>query len=94
MDEKLWQKEFWNQQEAADLLNVSPGTIHNWRVEGLLPYIQPPGKKVVLIPVNAVKEFIGRYTINKKGGDKTRKLDKVKRKKPDVSPTTGKKWRV
>ncbi len=94
MDKKIWEKEFWNQQETADLLNVSPGTIHNWREEGLLPYIQPPGKKTVLIPVNSVKEFIGRYTINKKGGDKTRNLAKIKRKKPDVSSTLDKQWRI
>jgi len=94
MDEKLWEKEFWNQEETADLLNVSSGTIHNWRKEGLLPFIQLPGKRAVLIPVSAVREFIDRYTINKKGGDKTRCLAKIKRKKPDISPTPNKQWRV
>jgi len=94
MDAKLLEKEFATQQEFADFMGVSPGTIKNWRDQGLLSYFQPTGSRVVLIPVNAVKEFIGRHTINKKGGGKTRNLDKVKRKKPDVSPTTGKKWRI
>ena len=94
MDEKLWEKGFTTQQEFADFMGVSPGTIKNWRDQGLLPYFQPTGSRVVLIPVNAVKDFIGRHTINKKGGDKKRSLAKIKRKKPDISPTSNKKWRV
>lgn len=94
MDEKLWDKEFSTQQEFADFMGVSPGTIKNWRDQGLLPYFQPTGSRVVLIPVSAAKEFIGRFTINKKGGDKTRYLAKIKRKKPDISPTPNNQWRV
>jgi hypothetical protein len=94
MDEKLWEKELWTQQEFADYFRVVPATVKNWRDRGLLPYIQPSGSIRVLIPGYAVKDFIDRYTINKKGGDKTRYLAKIKRKKPDISPTSNKKWRV
>ena len=93
MNEKLWEK-LWTQQEFADFVRVVPATIKNWRDQGLIPYIQVPGSRRVIIPGYAVKEFINRYTINKKGGDKTRYTSKIKRKKPDISPTPSKQWRI
>jgi excisionase family DNA binding protein len=87
-------KALWTQTEVAEYFRVVPGTIKNWRDRGLLPFIQPPGSTRVLIPEQAVKDFVEKYITIKKGGDKTSNLDKVKRKKPDVSPTTGKKWRI
>jgi len=94
MDDKLWEKELWTQQEVSDYFRVVPATVKNWRDRGLLPYIQPSGSIRVLIPGYAVKDFIDRYTIIKKGGDKTRCLAKIKRKKPDVSSTPDKDWRI
>jgi excisionase family DNA binding protein len=87
-------KALWTQTEVADYFRVVPGTIKNWRDRGLLPYIQPPGSTRVLIPEQAVKDFVEKYIIIKKGGDKNKYLAKIKRKKPDVSPTPDKKWRI
>jgi len=31
MEEKLWEKELWTQQEVAEYFRVVPGTVKNWR---------------------------------------------------------------
>ena len=94
MEEKLWEKEFWSQQEVADYFRVVPGTIKNWSDRGLLSYWQAPGSTRVLYFSDEIKDFMENHTNPRKGGDKTRNLAKVKRKKPDVSPTPNKKWRI
>ena len=43
MDKKLWEKELWTQQEVSDYFRVVPGTVKNWRDQGLLSYWQAPG---------------------------------------------------
>jgi len=93
MNEKLWEKELWTQQEVAEYFRVVPGTVKNWRDRGLLPYWQAPGSTRVLYFSNEIKDFKDGNTHPRKGGDKTSCLAKIKRKKPDVSSTT-KKWRV
>ena len=94
MDEKLWEKELWTQREVSDYFRVVPGTVKNWREQGYLSYWQAPGSTRVLYFSGEIKDFKENNTNPRKGGDKTRNLDKVKRKKPDVSPTSDKKWRI
>jgi len=94
MDEKLWEKDLWTQQEFADYFRVVPATVKNWRDRGLLSYWQAPGSTRVLYYSSEIKDFRDKNTIPKKGGDKTRNLSKIKRKKPDVSSTPDKKWRI
>ena len=93
MNEKLWEKELWTQQEVAEYFRVVPGTVKNWRDQGLISYWQAPGSTRVLYFSGGIKDFMDGNTHPRKGGDKTRCLAKIKRKKPDVSSTT-KKWRV
>ncbi len=94
MDEKLCEKELWTQQEVADYFRVVPGTLKNWREQGYLSYWQAPGSTRVFYFSDEIKDFRDRNTIPKKGGDKTRNLAKIKRKKPDVSSTPDKQWRI
>ena len=93
MDEKLWEKELWTQQEVADYFRVVPGTLKNWREQGYLSYWQAPGSTRVFYFSDEIKDFRDRNTIPKKGGDKQTKL--TDRRKP-VVPTTSKKdkWEV
>ena len=42
MDEKLWEKELWTQQEVSDYFRVVPGTVKNWREQGLLVLLASP----------------------------------------------------
>ena len=42
MDEKLWEKELWTQQEVSDYFRVVPGTVKNWRDQGLLVLLASP----------------------------------------------------
>ena len=94
MDDKLWEKELWTQKEVADYFRVVPGTVKNWRDQGLLSYWQAPGSTRVLYFSAGIKDFRDRNITTKKGGDKTRCLAKIKRTKPDISTTSNKKWRV
>ena len=94
MDKNLWEKELWTQQEVADYFRVVPGTVKNWRDQGLLSYWQAPGSTRVLYFGAGIKNFMDGNTHPKKGGDKTRNLAKIKRKKPDISSTPDKKWRI
>ena len=58
---KFQQKISLNQKETADIIGVSPGTLENWRSEGLGPeYIKiASGKRGrVLYPKNSIAEFL------------------------------------
>jgi len=94
MDDKLWEKELWTQQEVADYFRVVPGTVKNWRDQGLLSYWQAPGSTRVLYFSAGIKDFMDGNIHPMKGGDKTRYLAKIKRKKPDISSTPDKEWRI
>ncbi len=94
MDEKLWEKELWTQQEVADYYRVVPGTVKNWRDQRLLSFWQAPGSTRVLYYSNEIRDFRDRNTISKKGGDKEKETAKIKRKEPDISSTPEKQWRI
>jgi hypothetical protein len=94
MDDKLWEKELWTQQEVADYFRVVPGTVKNWRDQGYLSYWQAPGSTRVLYFSDEIKDFMDGNTHPRKGGDKIRDLAKIKRKKPDISSTQDKQWRI
>ncbi len=94
MDKKLWEKELWTQQEVADYFRVVPGTVKNWREQGYLSYWQAPGSTRVLYFSDEIKDFMDGNKHPRKGGDKTRDLAKIKGKKPDISSTQDKQWRI
>ena len=58
MNEKLWEKELWTQQEVADYFRVVPGTVKNWRDQGLLSYWQAPGSTRVLYFSEELKDLV------------------------------------
>lgn len=94
MDEKLWEKELWTQQEVADYYRVVPGTVKNWRDQRLLSFWQAPGSTRVLYFSDEIRNFRDKNTISKKGGDKEKETAKIKRKGPDISSTPEKQWRI
>lgn len=95
MEKDLWEKDLWTQQEVADYFRVVPGTVKNWRDQGLLSYWQAPGSTRVLYFRAGIKDFKDANTHPRKGGgNKNRWLDKIERKKPDISSTPDKEWRI
>ena len=94
MSENSWEKEFWTQKEVSDYFRVVPATIKNWRDQGLLSFWQAPGSTRVLYYNDEIKDFRDRNRISKKGGDREKETAKIKRKKPDISSTPGKQWRI
>ena len=91
--EDLWENELWTQSEVAEYFKVVPGTVKNWREQGLLSYWQAPGSTKVLYFRDELREFLGKNTISKKGGDKPTGLKRIQREKPVVS-SIGEDWRI
>ena len=94
MENKLWEKELWTHQEVSDYFRVVSSTIKNWREQGYLSYWQAPGSTRVLYFRDEIKDFRDNYTTPMKGGDKNRHSVKIKRKKPDISSTPDRQWRI
>jgi hypothetical protein len=89
------EKKFYTQQEVTDLFRVSPGTIKNWRVSGLLDYFQVPGSTRVLYPVDAVKQFEELHMKHNKVIPLMRPEATKKEEGPDLSSDRFKKeWRI
>ena len=86
IENELWQKELWTQNEVAGYFRVVPGTVKNWREQGLLSYWQAPGSSKVLFLRDDIKDFRNKHTISKKGGDANDKRIVVRKEKPSVSP--------
>ena len=89
--EDLWDVELWTQNEVADYFRVVPGTVKNWREQGLLRYWQAPGSSKVLFNRDDIRAFRDEHTFSKKGGDK--KGTEIKVVKPSVS-SVNKTWEI
>ena len=89
--EDLWEVELWTQNEVADYFRVVPGTVKNWREQGLLRYWQAPGSSKVLFYRDDIRAFMEEHTFPKKGGNK--KATEMKVVKPSVS-SAKKEWRI
>jgi hypothetical protein len=89
----LWENEFWTQGEVARYFRVVPGTVKNWREQGLLSFWQVPGSTKVLYFRDELREFQGKNTISKKGGDKPTGLNRIQRERPVVS-SIEEDWRI
>ena len=94
MDDKLWEKELWTQQEVADYFRVVPGTVKNWRDQGYLSYWQAPGSTRVLYFSDEIKDFMDGNTHPRKGGDRLNKITGMKREKPVLSLKKDEDWRI
>ena len=84
--ENLWDKEFWTQNEVAGYFRVVPGTVKNWREQGLLRYWQAPGSSKVLFFRDDIKDFRDQNTTLKKGGGRSENKRIKRKEKPSVSP--------
>jgi len=84
--EDLWQKELWTQSEVAGYFRVVPGTVKNWREQGLLRYWQAPGSSKVLFFRDDIKDFRDQNTTLKKGGGRSENKRIKRKEKPSVSP--------
>ena len=93
MTETLWEKELWTQQEVADYFRVVPGTICNWRDQGMLRFFQAPGSTRVLFYRDDIIRFRDDNTKDPKGGGAKVKPKQVKGK-PVVSAKSEKDWRI
>ena len=95
--EKAYELEtkYMTQQEVAILFRVSPSTIKNWRDEGLLEYLQPPGSTRVLYPRKSVQALEESCTKREKTRITSfRKPAEIKRKVPGMSSKPEKEWRI
>ncbi|MFZ0611110.1 MAG: hypothetical protein WAM73_02625 [Desulfobacterales bacterium] len=68
IENELFEKEFWTQNEVADYFRVVPGTVKNWPDQGLLSYWQAPGSSKILYYRDEIKEFRDQNTTLKKAG--------------------------
>lgn len=90
MDDKLWGKELWSQQEVARHFKVSSNTIKNWRNRGLLSYFIAPGSNRFLYYRKEVENFQETFTKWNKEGKQQNK--RVGRAKPRLSSDDN--WRI
>lgn len=92
--ENLWDKELWTQNEVARYFRVVPGTVRNWREQGLLSYWQAPGSSRILYYRDEIRDFKDQNSISKKGGDKANPATGVLKGKPVISAKTDDDWRI
>lgn len=88
---KLWDKELWTQNEVALYFRVVPGTVKNWREQGILNFWQAPGSSRVLFHRDDIKACLNEHTFPQKGGEKER--TEIKVVKPSIS-SKKKNWRI
>ena len=84
--ENLWDKEFWTQNEVAGYFRVVPGTVKNWRDQGLLSFWQAPGSTKILYYRDEIEEFRDQNSTLKKGGGRSENKSIIRKEKPSVSP--------
>ena len=89
----LKNQELWTQSEVAAYFRVVPGTIKNWRDQGLLSYWQAPGSTKVLYYRDELIEFRDKHTVSKKGGDRHKPKIRVPKGNPVISEND-KDWRI
>ena len=93
--QNILNKDFLTQKEVADYLEVSVGTVINRRKNGLLSYLRFPDSKRIMYPVEGIKEAVKKYTYPaKEVVNPKNKTSERKRKKPVVSATKQKEWRI
>ena len=87
-------KVYLTQKQLADRYNVSVSTIKNWRDRGYLPYLQLPDSTRVLYPLDGILEAELQFTTPAKEVKQKKESAERKRKKPVISATPKKEWRI
>jgi hypothetical protein len=85
---------YLTQKELADRYSTSESTIKNWRDRGYLPFMRLPGSTRVLYPLDGILEVEQQYTTPAKEVKHRQQSAEVKRKKPVISATPKKEWRI
>lgn len=88
------QTELLTQNEVADILKVSVGTVINYRKRGQLPYVRFYGSSRVLYPAEGVREALDQFSTKSKEDSKNKKTTETQRKKPVMSAVKAKEWRI
>jgi hypothetical protein len=88
------QKNYFTQKELADRYSTSVSTIKNWRDRGYLPYMRLPGSTRVLYPLDGILKAELQFTTPAKEVKQKKESAERKRKKPVISATPKKEWRI
>ena len=83
---------YWTQAEVAKRWKCTESTVKNYRDRGLFPCFRP-GSLVRYLKQDII-EFEKKHTINPKGGDNSKKVNKMKREMPVVSANKDEDWRI
>ena len=86
--------EYLTQQEVANFLRVSAGTVKNWRERGLLSFWQAPGSTRVLYFAEEVKDFVNKNTVSRRESEKSISTLRIFKGKPVVSADSDDDWRM
>ena len=87
-------KIYLTQKELADRYSASESTIKNWRDRGYLPFMRLPGSTKPLYPLDGIIEVEQQFTTPAKEVKNRQQSAEVKRKKPVISATPKKEWRI
>ena len=88
------EKKYLTQKDLADRYGTSESTIKNWRDRGYLPFFRLPGSTRVLYPLDGIIEAELQFTTPAKEVKDRQQTVEVKRKKPVISATPKKEWRI
>jgi len=87
-------KIYLTQKQLADRYSTSESTIKNWRDRGYLPFMRLPGSTRVFYPLDGILEAEQQFTTPAKEVTHRQQTAERKRKKPVISTTAKKEWRI
>ena len=88
------EKKYLTQKQLAERYSTSESTIKNWRDRGYLPFFRLPGSNRVLYPLDGIIEAELQFTTPAKEVKNRQQSAERKRKKPVISTTPKKEWRI
>jgi hypothetical protein len=91
---KIFDKQFLTQKEVAEHFRVSTNTVGNWTKRGLLSVWQAPGSTRVLYLSHEVRELSENNIKPRRGGDRPKSLNGMKKGRPVVSTKPNEDWRI
>lgn len=94
MAELIKDKKYLTQSELAQRWRITESSVKNWRERGYIPYLQFPGSTRIFYPIQGIKEAERQFTTPAKEVGKQKELTEIRRKKPEISATPRKEWRI
>lgn len=94
MPDSIQQKKYLTQSELARRWRISPSSVKNWRERGYIPYLQFPGSTRIFYPLQGILEAERQFTTPAKEVGRQKERTEIRRKKPDISATSNKEWRI